>query len=213
MLSDVPPPLAAVFLKQVTVTAAELCELLPMGAKTLQAHVRHGHIEYVDFGTTDGPSKRVFTLEHVLRFINSRSFREVPYPLRPNRQAIVPFEPINENSYTFRLAMQREAAEAEKRQEYRAAVARYGRLSKRLPPSVGLDQSPVAFAARKRLREEAKAQKTEIKAAAAARTAKKENRPPPGENSEAWKRHLAEQRRRRVAERQSRRRGPQGDAV
>ncbi|WP_157080632.1 hypothetical protein [Methylobacterium variabile] len=177
MLSDVPPPLAAIFEKQVTVTAAQLCELLPMSAKTFQAHVRLGHIEYVDFGTRDGPSRRAFTLEHVLRFINSRSFREVPYPLKPNRQGIVPAEPINEKSYTFRLAMQRETEQAKRRREYREAVAEFGPFSKRLPPSVGLAMSPLAIAARKRLREEAKERREAEKAAAAvARLAKKEKR-------------------------------------
>ena len=201
MPPDVPRLLAAIFEKQVTVTAARLCELLPMSAGTLQAHLRLGHIKCLDFGTRDGPPRSVFTLDQVLNFINSRSFRDVPYPPRANRQA-EKAEPIDENSLTFKLAMQREARETELRREYREAVAKYGHFSKRLPPSVGLSQSPLAFAARKRLREEAKSRReAQQEAVAAARLAKKEKRPKPGEDPVAWRKRLAAERRQRVTER------------
>lgn len=198
MLPNVPAPLAEIFSKQVTVTTAQLRRLLPMNAKMLQAHIRLGHIDYVEFAPYGGKTFRVFTLEQVLRFINSRSYREDPYPLRPSRRGLLPAGPINEESFTFRQAMRREAEEAEKRRAYKAAVAEHGHFSKLLPPSVGLDCSPLAMAARKRLREDVKADR---EAVVAAKQAERENRPRPGESATTWRRRLAAERADRIAER------------
>ena len=202
MLPAVPAPLAAIFEKQVTISAAELCRLLPMSPDLLRAHVGHGHIDYVELGIGDRAPRRSFTLDQVMRFITGRSFREVLYPLRSSRKAVVQAEPIDENSFTFRRAVRREAEAADGRRAYRNAVAELGHSSKLLPPLVGLSQSPLAFAARKRIREEAKALKEkESAAAAAARQAKKDNRPPKHEDAISWKKRLAAERALRVAER------------
>ncbi|VUD70653.1 hypothetical protein [Methylobacterium symbioticum] len=76
MQPTIPAPLAAAFEKQVTISAAELCALLPMDRKTLGRHIRFGHIEFVQMGFGDKAMRRGFTLEAVMRFIRERSATE-----------------------------------------------------------------------------------------------------------------------------------------
>lgn len=120
MLPDVPAPLAEVFSKQITISTRELSKLLPMSSKTLEAHIRHGHIDFVDFSTGDSKPRRAFTLDQVQRFISSRSFREIPYPLRPNRRSLTPVESIWKGPNILEVVAKLETEREAKRQRQRA---------------------------------------------------------------------------------------------
>ncbi|MCJ2132297.1 hypothetical protein [Methylobacterium sp. E-045] len=202
MLPIVPAVLAAIFDQQVTVSAAELCRLLPMSSALLRSHIKHGNIDFIEFGF-GRKSPRRFTLEQVMRFISSRSFREVPYPIRPNRQAIVNATPVDEGSISFRIALREEKRRKELLNARRAEWSKLGPSRFSQPLSLGLDVSPLAKAARKRLREDTKAQALKDKEAAAhARQAKKDKtQPPPGEDFDVWKTRMASERKLLAAKR------------
>ena len=73
----VPEALAVAFAGKLTISAAELCELMPMDDATLRRHVKAGHIAYLRIGM--GPTApRRFTLNDVMQFLEGQSQRECP---------------------------------------------------------------------------------------------------------------------------------------
>ncbi len=70
---NVPPAIAKAFEDKATVSAPELCRLLPLDPKTLKRHCMAGHITYVQTGFGE---RRRFTLEAVMRFLAERSRTE-----------------------------------------------------------------------------------------------------------------------------------------
>jgi hypothetical protein len=78
MHAQIPEPLAAAFRERVTISAPELCRLLPLDAKTLRGHIRLGHIDYVQTGLGDTFPRKAFTLAAVLRFLAARERTEFP---------------------------------------------------------------------------------------------------------------------------------------
>ncbi|MBZ6415643.1 helix-turn-helix domain-containing protein [uncultured Methylobacterium sp.] len=77
----VPSPLAAAFESKATISAPELCRLLPLDPKTLKRHCMAGHITYVQTGFGE---RRRFTLEAVMRFLAERSRTECPSTSLPS---------------------------------------------------------------------------------------------------------------------------------
>ena len=77
-MTPIPPALATAYAERVTLTAPELCRLLPMESKTLRGHISRGHIEFVEIGVGDACPRRAFTLAQVMQFLQGRSFRAAP---------------------------------------------------------------------------------------------------------------------------------------
>jgi len=71
-MMQLPAPLARAFEEKVTITAGELCRLLPIDRKTLHRHIRAGHIAWVQLGMGDRAVRRGFTLKAVMRFLEDR---------------------------------------------------------------------------------------------------------------------------------------------
>lgn len=73
----IPSPLAAAFADRLTISATELCRLMPMDDSTLRRHIRAGNIAYrrVGFGPA---APRRFTLEDVMGFLEGVREQECP---------------------------------------------------------------------------------------------------------------------------------------
>ncbi len=84
-MMQLPAPLARAFEERVTITAGELCRLLPIDRKTLHLHIRAGHIAWVQLGMGDRAVRRGFTLKAVMRFLEDRE--RVVSPREPGAKA------------------------------------------------------------------------------------------------------------------------------
>ncbi len=78
MTPQAPAALLAAFGDRLTISAPELCRLLPLDDDTLRGHIKRGHIEYVQTGLGERSPRKAFTLAAVLRFLEERSVRECP---------------------------------------------------------------------------------------------------------------------------------------
>lgn len=81
--NPVPEPLARAFSERLTITAPELCRLMPMDPHTLKRHCARGTIGYLQTGFGEAAPRR-FTLEHVLRFLAERE-KAAPCPSTSRR--------------------------------------------------------------------------------------------------------------------------------
>lgn len=73
----IPAPLAAAFADRLTISAAELCRLMPMDDSTLRRHIRAGNIAYRRVGIGPAAPRR-FTLEDVMGFLEGVREQECP---------------------------------------------------------------------------------------------------------------------------------------
>ena len=84
-MRSVPPALAAAFEGKLTITAPELCRLIPLDPETLRGHIRRGHISYAQLGFGEKAPRRVFTLENVVAFLDGQGRTEQLPESRPGR--------------------------------------------------------------------------------------------------------------------------------
>ena len=78
MAPNIPASLVAAFAGRLTLSAAELCKLLPMDRSTLFDHIAAGRITYVRLGSGSQKPRKSFTLEAVAAFLEARTETQAP---------------------------------------------------------------------------------------------------------------------------------------
>ena len=99
-----PAPLAVVFAEQATVSADDLCRLLPIDPTSLKKHVRAGHLSYLQVGFGRERTRWRFTLESIMRLIEERSVTECQSTSRPNLRFTPSTSGAGGNAMLARLA-------------------------------------------------------------------------------------------------------------
>lgn len=94
MAPIIPASLSAAFAGRLTLSAPELCKLLPMDRSTLYDHIAAGRIAYVHLGSGSRKPRKSFTLEAVAAFLDARTETQAPFEsrmaMRRGREALEP---------------------------------------------------------------------------------------------------------------------------